>query len=136
MSEVQRSCDQSPNFQSRRYAARVLEDSGRLVLKIGQETTATSASEGYVSKEYSVGEYQWVTWSVPRLCLSHSHAMLMLQGASLGQLLGEAYVVLRGSKAPLYSVPPSLMDLCFAEVLKAPENTSRMQVFAFLLANS
>jgi hypothetical protein len=77
----------------------------------------------------SAGAVYWREWSIPLLIWRRACAFKMLQGASLGQLLGPRYLVLRGSFLPFYSPLPGVRGLRLAELVDSPEQVTQRQLF-------
>jgi len=75
---------------------------------------------------------RWRRWDIERLRFEHGSSMLRIQGASLQQLIGDRYIVLRGELTPFYDPCPAAKNLVLAEVLSMPKGMTHKELF-FLL---
>jgi hypothetical protein len=82
------------------------------------------------TRKRSAEGYEWREVALPELKLGRRLALLSLQGASIRDLLGDRYLVLRGKKAPPYHPVPVLNGLLLAELIQAPEGSTGQEAFS------
>lgn len=77
----------------------------------------------------SSGSLVWVRYKCGSLDWSHLAAQLRLQGAVMQDLLGPAFVVLRGRHRPDYAPRPGLDDVEIVHVLENPDDLLPPAIF-------
>lgn len=69
-----------------------------------------------------------INWRFDSIRWSHYASLLILQGASLQQLV-EPYLLLRAQQTPLYAPVPRAKRVSLAELIEVPEGMSRQELF-------
>ena len=69
-----------------------------------------------------------INWRFDSIRWSHYASLLLLQGASLQQLV-EPYLLLRAQQSPLYAPVPRAKRVSLAELIEVPEGMSRQELF-------
>ena len=103
----------SPGSTSPRF----LEDSDGVV-RLCREGEVLGSVWGEFGSELCRAEgVEWLRWRVGFLYWSRPSTFRLLQGASIQQLIGDRYVVVRCQVSPVYEPRPHLCQLEVAELL-------------------
>jgi hypothetical protein len=103
---------------------------------LGRELAwAPAAKADIIKGTYKLGgeifHIEWTRWSLPELYWTHTVALLLLQGASLQQVM-PAWLVLRADRWPASCPTPGAANVVLAE-LRDPPPLTALQLFELLL---
>lgn len=76
---------------------------------------------------------EWRRWQFDRLSWTYKFALFFLQGASIQQLIGDRYIVLKASPDRPFVPFFGIKGVVMAEIFAAPSELSRMEVFELLM---
>jgi hypothetical protein len=132
MQAAQLGYHQGPGSAATAVPARLLEDSdGVTRLYFCDEVVAVT--RGHVAAlDCSFGDVDWLQWSVERLDWCRPAALKLLQGASLQQLFGPRYIIVRGASSPLYDPCPRMEHVELAELVNARKSLTRQGFFELI----
>lgn len=96
------------------------------------QLTGTNTVSGTYRRGDEDIHLEWRRWTLDSLRWTHRSALLFLQGASVQQLIGERFIVLKASPVRPYVPGFGLRRVVLAEVFTSPE-MSRLELFGLLL---
>ena len=131
MQETQDGGGERAEHEDRSGDGRLLESPGRITI-LYKGTPVLSVHDA--TKSVSTGEVSAIIVSGSVGYWSHIAALLVLQGASIQQVLGPEWVMCGGSARPACSVRPGIDDICIGLVTERPHGmTPRKALVCTLL---
>lgn len=126
---IQPSCYQGTGFFTASIPARFLEGSdGVTRLYYCDEVVAIARGRVEVVRCRFI-EVEWLEWSVECLEWQRPSVFKLLQGASLQQLFGPRYVIVRGASSPLYAPLPCVRHVGVVELVSSHKSLTGQEFF-------
>lgn len=94
-----------------------------------EEQFVASLCEHRVTTIREIHKATWVLWCYDELWWSHFGGLLLLQGATHQQILGERIILLSGDPLPVSSPRLGLQNVTVAGMLEAPDEWSAKDIF-------
>lgn len=94
-------------------------------LRVGGVVFGTVPSRsGATFVRKSADGVEWFHWRMPALNWSHTAALMLLEGASISQLIGRNFSLIGAKHRPVHASVPGVDEPDFVEILKAPDGVT------------
>jgi len=123
------SCDRGPGTLATASPPRLLEDPDGVVRLYSGEEVVAHVQGGVTKTQCIHDKVEWMHWYLEGLYWERLYALRMLQGASLQQLVGSRYVIVRCKTTPIYAVRPRLEALEMAELVATSRRLSHRELY-------
>lgn len=79
---------------------------------------------------------EWLHWRMPALNWSHTAALLLLEGASISQLIGRNFALIGAKHRPPYAPVPGIDEPDFIEIINTPEGVTLEDAIGTVVKNT